>query len=317
MKTVAVRLEGGIGDHVLGLRLLPYIRRKFPEHEMIVYSDCGGHRAQLELLTLSPYASKIVPVFRIPDKTTIGNMCNLDNLQPADLAAMKAADIFLDAALWTFFVPQSRILDVPFYEILASRPELIIPAEARTSACSITGYEHNQYVAINLGKYGPECLKQGIDQIAELIRILLRNPQVVVLNVFTDAMDFPHWPEPERTKRREQAHAEAEVQRELCQRDKRVIPVANQPIATVAALLERCSYFIGVDNGIKHIAWALGVPHSVVIPRLPEFDTPQTILFFMRWVPDFHRVLILNRPDDFASHVQAVTAQLEHELVCG
>ena len=47
-KQAAVRLEGGLGDHILGMRLLQFVRRRYPGHLMVVYCDCGGYRSQLE-----------------------------------------------------------------------------------------------------------------------------------------------------------------------------------------------------------------------------------------------------------------------------
>ena len=80
--------------------------------------------------------------------------------------------------------------------------------------------------------------------------------------------------------------------------DKRVIPIVDSPIAVVAALIKRCKYYIGVDNGLKHLAWALGIPHSFFIS-----DTP-SVPFVMRYMPDFHRSLLFNcAKDDFLIHL--------------
>ncbi|MFH1539992.1 MAG: glycosyltransferase family 9 protein [bacterium] len=56
----------------------------------------------------------------------------------------------------------------------------------------------------------------------------------------------------------------------------RVVNFYGEPILTVGALLDRCSLYIGVDNGITNFAWALGVPKVVQIYSsvTPRFWTP-------------------------------------------
>ena len=74
----------------------------------------------------------------------------------------------------------------------------------------------------------------------------------------------------------------------------RIIPVVDQPIALVAALLHLSRYFIGVDNGIKHLARALDKPHSLIAPSPPDLSRPEACLLVPHWVPDFHRMLVLS-----------------------
>jgi ADP-heptose:LPS heptosyltransferase len=57
------------------------------------------------------------------------------------------------------------------------------------------------------------------------------------------------------------------------------------PIEVIAALLSRCRYFVGGDNGIKHLAWALDIPRTFFVKeRPPRLDV-------LRWMPDVHRLL--------------------------
>jgi hypothetical protein len=39
---VAVRLEGGLGDHILGMRVLRFVRDRYPRHEIVALSDAHG-----------------------------------------------------------------------------------------------------------------------------------------------------------------------------------------------------------------------------------------------------------------------------------
>jgi ADP-heptose:LPS heptosyltransferase len=127
----------------------------------------------------------------------------------------------------------------------------------------------------------------------------------LVLNIFASSYDLAHWPEPERTRKRQQTIDEARVIRALCSRSDRIVPCVDLPLSTVAALLRRCRYFLGVDNGIKHVAWALGVPHTMIVPsRVP---LPR----LLRWMPDVHRAL----PSDctaaaFERHIAEATARV-------
>ena len=60
----------------------------------------------------------------------------------------------------------------------------------------------------------------------------------------------------------------------------------------MAALINRCRYFVGLDNGIKHLAWALGVPLTLLYPMYPSTDN------IVRWLPDIHRMLLFDCSDD-------------------
>ena len=72
------------------------------------------------------------------------------------------------------------------------------------------------------------------------------------------------------------------------------------PISVVAALIKKCSYFIGVDNGIKHLAWALGITHTFFTP-----DVSKDYHYVLRWIPDYHRHLLFNyAKKDFLRHLQ-------------
>jgi len=60
----------------------------------------------------------------------------------------------------------------------------------------------------------------------------------------------------------------------------------DEGISVVAAILKACKYFVGVDNGVKHLAWALGIPRTYITPY--RMLTTQWIL---RYAPDYHRFL--------------------------
>jgi hypothetical protein len=310
-KTVAVRLEGGLGDHVLGMRILPFIRRRYPGHKILIYSDCEGNRAQLDVAAMSPFVARVIPVFQDRSRVTANNLGRLENIDGQYLALFKKADVFVDGWNYPLFIKQSVLLDVPYYKILATRPRLKLPPESISRASEIlTISPPPHYIAINFGKYGAGFLRTILPSLQRLLLNLLEDPRVHILNMFSRTYDFPHWPEPERSKRRALVEEESQVIAEICEWNSRILPIVDQSIPTVTALLSRCSYFIGIDNGIKHLAWALGIPRTFFLTFMPNEE------FILRYIPDFHRLsLVLNSKIDVPSVLRAVKKSLYRSAV--
>lgn len=306
-KQAAVRLEGGLGDHILGMRLLQFVRRRYPEHLIVVYCDCGGYRSQLEAASMSPFADEIVPVFQDRSKVTAENLGSLDNLQPEYLAKMRQADAFIDA--WPgppfcsesreinpafLYIPQSVQLGVPYFHILASRPRLKIPRSSEVEAAHWINFSlPGKYIAINFEKLGAEGLRRQFYWLRPFLLRLLEDSSLTLINIFSRRMDFPHYPEDLQLMRRKEAASACEAVSEICTWHSRIIPLVDDverplSVQTLAAILAKCHYFLGVDNGLKHLAWALRVP------RTPFFPCPPNSYFISRWMPDYHRVVFLD-----------------------
>ncbi len=285
--TVAVRFEGGLGDHLLAMRVLPFIHRRYPAHDIVVYSDSGAHTTPMQVTAMSPYVTRVVPIRANSPERTVAALC------PEDLAKLHSADVFIDAWGETMFADASVTLNVPMFEILACRPELLVPASAtRAAATLLSKYQGARFIGLNLTTHGAVLLRCYRDRIMQVLTTLLDQPQVTMLNIFTSRYDFPHWPEPFRSQRRGQSLDDAELQRGLCAMSARIVPCADLPITTVAALLQNCCYFIGVDNGIKHLAWALGTPLTYFHVGRPRMR------HVLRWMPDFHRMLPFDSSED-------------------
>lgn len=203
--------------------------------------------------------------------------------------------MFLDAALK---------LDVPVFDILASRPQLSIPPYGEQAAQDFLGQlDKPLLVGLNLTKYDAVFLARYDRPIFMLLSRLLEERRVVILNFFTSNYNYSHWKEPERTTRNRMAFDVAAYLRDLCTRSDRIHPCVDLPLSTVSALLRRCCYFIGVDNGIKHLAWALNVPLTFFHPILPAL--PRVV----RWIPDLHRMLLFDCPDAaLVAHVRTAIA---------
>jgi ADP-heptose:LPS heptosyltransferase len=298
---ISIRLEGGIGDHVLGMRILPFIKKVYPKHKIIAYSDCGGHPAPAKVARMSPFLSQVISVRHKKRFSRITSWGSVKNIRTHDLGKMMAADLFFDAWNAKFFIEAARILNIPFYEILNQRTKLVIPDQAKLKASEfLKPYKKKVFVGLNVTKFGLGFFKQNKKIVLSFLKELLKDPRIVVLNFYTSDYKFPHWPIPLSFDREEAARKEYLKIAQLWNIDKKVVPVANLPIFLVAALIKRCGYFIGVDNGIKHLAWALGIPHTFFVPE----DIRDNV-FILRWMPDFHRHLLFNcKEKDFLNHLQ-------------
>ena len=284
-RRISVRLEGGIGDHILGMRVLPFARRHAPDANITVYSDAGGGTEQVEVAQMSPDIDFVTCVRHKRPPEGMEHMGLLENVEEAGLEEMHSADIFLDAWGADYFASASRLLDVPVFNILAARPRISPPdwavaeAERIAPACPLVG--------MNLTKYGAAFPGAARPILEQLLGRLLTCPDARFLHFYRTSFDFAHWPEPERSHRVRVAEEELRTIDIVNRWHERIVPVVDQPLAVVAALMQRCAYFIGVDNGIKHLAWALDVPRTVIIPNAPE------PMFVTRWIPDYHRAIVL------------------------
>jgi hypothetical protein len=274
---IAVRLEGGLGDHILGMRVLSFVRAKYPDHDILVYSDAAGHPTQLEIARMSPLVTAVTP----------------------DREAMFASDVVIDAWGGTMFVEAAEHLNVPVFDILSSRPHLSIAPEADNAALDFLGADRDApLIALNLSKYDASLLIHYSHVIAALLHGLLEREDVIILNFFTSTYEFPHWQEPQRTEREQAADRRGRFLAGLSRISERIRPCRDLPLPVVAALINRCRYFIGVDNGIKHLAWALDVPQTCLYPIQPTTE------HIMRWLPDVHRLLLFDsREQDFDAHL--------------
>jgi hypothetical protein len=255
---------------------------------------------------MSPFVSQVVPVYQRGTPSGREDMGRLTNLRPADLQRMLAADLFVDAGGEQLFTATAVQLDVALFEVLAHRPELVVPASSQDEAHRwLARYPEAIFAALNLTKYGAELLHRHEALITRILDALLSDPRVVVLNLFSTSYDFAHWPSPERERRRQLSLDESAWLARLAQRSARIVSCVDLPLPTVAALLTRCHYFVGVDNGIKHLAWALDVPHTFLHPCKPD------VLQMVRWMPDLNRILLFDCQErSLARHLAAMEAAL-------
>ena len=319
-KHIAVRLEGGLGDHILGLRLVPFIRQRFPNDRIVLYSDCGGFRSQLEACAMCSHSDEVVPVFQDRTKVTLENAGSLENICSGDMLKIQSADLFFDA--WpgppidpmalgcepglNDWVTHARRLNMPFYEIFASIPELQISHRAVARASEIIPFhKSHRIVAINFQKGGPNELMARNDALRSILSMLLQDSRLYVANIFTADNDFPHLFEPLRVERCAKEREAALILERLGEVSDRVVAVKGQDISTIAAVLRGSDYFLGVDNGIKHLAWSLGVEHSFFAVKQPQRAS------IMRWIPDYHRLIV---PDGSSGQLLRIVEEVRSSL---
>ncbi len=270
------------------MRLLPFVRRGYPGKRIIGYSDAAGAQGQLELLRLNPLIDEVRVVRQRPGAATWDNMGDLNNLLADDLALLRGADHFFDTWSKAFFVPAAWEMGVPVFSILARRPRLVTPAWANEAAAvALSAWEGKRLVGLNVIKHGMSDAELP-QRIMGFLQRMLEDERVVV-NLFPTRFDFSHWPAADAARRDASAQADLRFAEELCRRYPRIVPLIDLPIPVVAAVLKRCCYYVGLDNGIKHMAWALRVPHTLLWPRAPL--QAGTVL---RWIPDFHRALTVD-----------------------
>jgi hypothetical protein len=284
-KTVSVRLEGGLGDHLLGMRVLHFVHERYPSHDIVVYSDCGGAQPQMDIVRMSPLVHRVVPVRQDSQLASSHDMGALHAVLAEDLDLMRSADVFVDAHGALLFVPAAQQLNVPVFQILSSTPHLTIPDDVdEVLAAKLARFGSVPLVAVQFAKYG-RWIRQFEDTLRYILTRLVRTSDAIILNIFTTTFEFNHWAEPMRSKRSRRIEEDAEFLSSLCDISERIIPCVDLPITTVASLLRRCQYFIGLDNGIKHLAWALELPRTYFVPQMPD------TAFVVRWMPDCHRAI--------------------------
>jgi hypothetical protein len=307
--SVSVRLEGGLGDHILGMRILRFVRDRYPHHDIVAFSDSRGLRAPVEIATMSPLVSRVVPISHGVAPNTHADRRGLETIRLPDLQLMLSGDLVIDTFGEKMLAAASLALDVPIFEVLAHRPELVAPPHANEEATRLLATHNGAFiVGVHLAKYGGALLRRNEAVIIHVLRQLLRHPSVVILNMFSSRREYVGCSESQRMTRQQGLLEEISFLEYLCTVSDRILPCVNLPLATIVALIRRCRYFIGLDNGIKHIAWALGVPRTVFFPGKPS------LWHVLRWIPDVHRMLPFDCTNAaLESHIAAAVATLRYE----
>jgi hypothetical protein len=309
-REVSVVLSGGLGDHLLGMRVLRFIRDRYPSHDIVAYSDSTEGEAPLKAALMSPLVSRAVPIHRAISSTTLPapGAGPLDDMRPDEASVFMPGDLQVNARSEGMFVDAAVRLGIPFFDILAHRLELTVPPHAVAKADQMLApFGDAIFIGVNLAMPGAEAVRQLAPRVERLLEPSSLGARIVVLNIPSPCEPFLSV-DPAGTFHRQHAAEEVPALESLGWPGTDFRSCASLPVETVAALLARCRYFVGVDNGVKHLAWALGVPHSFFCQAKPAlFDA-------LRWMPDLHRILLFDCADvELDAHTQTV-ASLLHNL---
>jgi hypothetical protein len=301
---VAVRLEGGLGDHILGMRVLKFVKMRHPESPLVVFSDSAGQETQAIVAAMSPYVTSVVKIHQTRRFESPAERWRITSIRPSDLAQMLSAKLFINACVGTHMIGAARILNIPLFEILANRTDIVIPRFAHEAASEIlkpwNGY---MFVAINLAN---GVVLRHASLVSHLLAPFLADPRIALLNLFTSGYEFPHDSKYSAVKREQTARDDYVALTSMCSQHERMVACVDLPITTVAALLSKCCYFVGVDNGLKHLAWALGIPRTYFFPNI--LSQRQAL----RVMPDVHCCLTLNwSSGDLEKHLSNVNSVLQ------
>jgi hypothetical protein len=254
---ISIRLAGGIGDHLLGMRALSVAHARMPDRRIIVYSDSANHPVALKVAALSPFAAEVLPA--------------------RSCASESECEACIDARGDDLFTTTAAALRMPIFEFLAVRPALTLPEWAVVEADRLLRrLKASSFIGVCFATDDPETLTRFHSRIVDAIRIALSlggdDADAIALNFFTTTP--------------------AQFSETLTNLDPRIVPCADLPIEVVAALLTRCRAFLGTDNGIKHLAWALDIPRTFFVKERPK------VLEALRWMPDVHRMLTFDCSDE-------------------
>ena len=245
---IAVRLEGGLGDHLLANRFVHAIQDKYPNSKINIFSDTEGNSKSIKLLkTLFPsvyYYTNVVGKrknqnFQLTSKFGVENYpADISNLPDITLNEINKSDKFydlhLDGLKWLdydfdwlryyYFFPKPKIkLNSPYESgyIMAhlySRPDSV--------------YNLEQWYTIKL-----------LSKLAE-------NKKIVIIT--------------------QQQHKE--YYSELFNNSNIIINTTDS-VLDIFAIAKECSVFIGIDSGIRCIPYYFSKPVFVFSQHCQEYGS--------------------------------------------
>lgn len=235
--SISIRLEGGLGDHLLGNRFIHAIKDKYPKEDLFIYSDTENNPNSINILkTLYPniyintkvvgtrkdknfkiksqFGEEIYPAFlaNLPDDT-IKEMQSYDKFYDLQIDGLKWLNYDFDWLRYYYFFPKPQInLEKKYKETyimthLYSRPD--------------SPYNLNQSYVIDLLK------KISI----------FTNQKVLVLTT-----------------------EEHKSYYEDLFNDTNIIIDTSDNLLDVFKIAQGCSLFLGIDSGIRYIPYHFSKP---------------------------------------------------------
>jgi ADP-heptose:LPS heptosyltransferase len=241
--TVSIRLEGGIGDHLLANRFVAAIKEKHPDAQLNFYSDTEGNNKQINLLKYawpSIYTNnncKVIENRKSKDfkvKSQFGEEtynCHLNNLPDHYLRLFDDSNYFYNLCIDN--------LDWMHYDIDWKRYFYFFPRPEKTVASSIS---KDNYILTHL--FPRPNSDHNVEQwyAIALIKKLLQSGKRVVSVCQTEYMDF---------------------YKEIVELNDHNFTLTDCSLEEFFDLSEKCSSFIGVDSGLRYFPLHYGKPTYV------------------------------------------------------
>lgn len=269
---IAVRLEGGIGDHLLANRFVHAIIDKYPHASFKFFSDTEGNSKQAEALeALWPcvYAGRIEVLkerknkeFFIPSKFAADGKENypahLDNLPDSFHEEIKNFDKFydlhIDGLKWMHYDFDWQRYFYFFPKVEANTPDMFKVGGEPFILCHLYARPNSPY---NMEKWYVESL----------LCALSKDIKVVVVTTDEDAEYYKDIPN--------------------------IKIVAPKSIYEVFCIAKYCTAFIGIDSGIRYIPYHFSKPTFVFSKYCPTYGqvVPSHLV---RWLIFQYHVLPLH-----------------------
>jgi len=255
---IAVRLEGGIGDHLMASRFVPAIKEKYPQSKITAFSDSNGNIAQADvLIQLFPSLFediKVIPCKKDPEFKIISQfgqenyISHIDNIPEEYLLQMRSYDKFydlhLDGLKWMDYdFNWSKY----FYRFLEIETQLNNPLLLNGS-----------YIAVNLYSDSNKANLLESWYVEALLKKLSEHYRIVVICTNKNIKMY-----------------------ESC---KDFVTLFAGDIKEVAAVINDAAMFLTIDSGLKFISYSTGTPSLNFLNQCTEYGA---VPFhqIIRWQP--------------------------------
>jgi ADP-heptose:LPS heptosyltransferase len=257
---IAVRMEGGLGDHLCANRFVAAILDKYPKADVTAYSDTEGQTFQREaLVSLYPDFYKEVKV--IPErkykKMIIKSVLGTENFPPLlsnipdeYLSEMKSADKFYDLHIDSFPM-EYKNYDFEWLRYFHFFPKPTVDLKSPVSEDSIV-FHLDSAASSDINDLSSKHCENLVAPLAKHARCLLiaKDP----------SSEFYSWT-----------------------RDHAGVELISGTIKSIADYVSGAKLFVGIDSGFKFLAHALDVP-ALVLSRSSLQPNSCINSFHVRWL---------------------------------
>ena len=256
---VAVRMEGGLGDHLCANRFVAAILEKYPEAQVTAYSDTEGKEFQKEALeSLYPdfYKEiKIIPnrkhkkVIIKSDMGTENYPAHLENIPDEYLIEMKSADKFYNLQVDSFPIEYQNY-DFDWFRYFYFFPKPTV--ELGSPSDDVIVFHLDSSASTNVNNLDPKHCENIVSPLAKQTKCLL-----IAKDPSSDAYSWV------------QNHDNVEL-------------IAGS-IKALAHYISEAKLYIGIASGFQFIAHSLGVP-TLLLSHASSIPNSVAPSFYLRWL---------------------------------